>query len=287
MTAPKYDIRMIVTDLDGTILDSKKRLPEENREALIKANERGIVIVPATGRFYKAVTEEIRSLPFIRYYMTENGAGIYDAQEGIYLHSIGIPWDKALKIREFLTSYGMLHDYFQDGTVYIKQEDLDRFPEYIENESMLKLFTSMRTPVPDPDGLLRENKRDVQKIQMLFKDPTLRQEMFKRIREAFPDISVTAAYDINIELNAGDANKGNAIQLLCGSLGLDLSQVLAIGDGLNDIPMLKTAGIGVCMSNGVPEAIVAADYITDSNDNAGFARALERFCFRDNETAGS
>ena len=279
MPSSKYDIRMIVTDLDGTILDSKKRLPKENREALEKANERGIVIVPATGRFYKAVTEEIRALPFIRYYMTENGAGIYDAKEDVYLHSIGIPWDRALEIREFLTSYDMLHDYFQDGTVYIKQEDLDRFPEYIENEAMLKLFTSMRTPVPDPDGLLRENKRDVQKIQMLFKDPELRHKMFSRIRERFPAISVTAAYDINIELNAKDANKGNAIRLLSASLGFTVDQVLAIGDGLNDIPMLKTAGVGVCMSNGVPEAIVAANYITDSNDNAGFAKALERFCF--------
>ena len=272
-------IRMIVTDLDGTILDSHKHLPPENRRALEKAHERGIIIVPATGRFYKAVAEEIRSLPFIRYYMTENGAGIYDAQERIYLHSIGIPWEYALEIGAFLDTVAPVHDYFQEGTVYIRQKDLDRFPEFIKDEAALKLFRSMRTPVDDPEELLRRNKRDVQKIQMLFNDPQARTQAFTAIRERFPDLSVTAAYDFNIELNAGDANKGNAIRLLCASLGLTADQVLAIGDGLNDIPMIREAGIGVCMENGVPDAREAADWITDTNDNAGFARAIERFCF--------
>jgi Cof subfamily protein (haloacid dehalogenase superfamily) len=81
-----------------------------------------------------------------------------------------------------------------------------------------------------------------------------------------------------VEINDQNAHKGNAIRQLAEHLGLDMSQVLAFGDGSNDITMLKEAGIGVCMENGLDSVKAVADYITDSCDEDGVAKAIYRFC---------
>ena len=74
-------------------------------------------------------------------------------------------------------------------------------------------------------------------------------------------------------------HKGNALLKLCAYLNIDPSQTMAFGDGLNDVTMLKTAGIGVAMGNAAPQVKEAADFITDTNDNDGVAKAIEQFCF--------
>jgi hydroxymethylpyrimidine pyrophosphatase-like HAD family hydrolase len=83
----------------------------------------------------------------------------------------------------------------------------------------------------------------------------------------------------NIEINSGDAHKGAALLELCRHLNIDPAQAMAFGDGLNDVTMIKTAGIGVAMGNADPRVKDVADFVTDTNDNDGVAKAIRRFCF--------
>ena len=83
----------------------------------------------------------------------------------------------------------------------------------------------------------------------------------------------------NVELNILRANKGEALKQLTDYLGLSMEQVMAVGDGMNDLTMLRMAGVGVAMGNACPEAMAAADAVTADCDHDGVAQAIARFCF--------
>ena len=92
------DIRLIALDLDGTLLDSQKRLSSRNRQALTECLERGIHIVPTTGRTVSGIPSVVRELPGVRYAITTNGAVVEDMKEDLTLSECTIPWELALKL---------------------------------------------------------------------------------------------------------------------------------------------------------------------------------------------
>ena len=103
--------------------------------------------------------------------------------------------------------------------------------------------------------------------------------MQPKLEKLWPDMALSSSFINNIEINSLDATKGAALAFLCDYLGVDVSQSMSFGDGTNDISMLKAAGIGVAMGNAMDEVKVHADYVTDTCDNDGMAKAIERFCF--------
>ena len=109
------------------------------------------------------------------------------------------------------------------------------------------------------------------------KSPEDKARIISRLHDRFPEVSVSSSFKGNIEINSGGATKGQALEGLCRHLGVDMAQVMAFGDGSNDIDMLQTAGMGVAMQNGEPEVRAAADYVTGSNNDGGVAAAIERF----------
>ena len=113
---------------------------------------------------------------------------------------------------------------------------------------------------------------------MFFRDMELRAQKLVELQERFPDIVVSSGIVNNIELNSEDAHEGAALLALCQHLNIDPSETIAFGDGLNDISMLRAAGIGIAMENAPQSIKDCADYITDTNDNDGVAQAIARFC---------
>ena len=119
------DCKLIAFDLDGTLLDNAKRLPEENLHALCLAAERGVHIVPATGRILRGIPEELKALPFIRYYILSNGALVYDTLEEKTLHRGDIPLDLALHVMDHLDTLPVIYDCYVDGWGYITAQMQD------------------------------------------------------------------------------------------------------------------------------------------------------------------
>ena len=116
---------------------------------------------------------------------------------------------------------------------------------------------------------------------MFFRDMELRERTMAELAERFPDLAVTSSIPRNVELNSRRAVKGEAVRTLAAHLGLDMSQTMCFGDDLNDVSMLRSAGIGVAMDNACAEAKAAADYVTLSCDQSGVAAAIEQFLFSD------
>ena len=108
-------VKILAFDLDYTLIDSKKRIPQENIEALRYAASKGVYIVPATGRIYIGIPEELRTLPFMRWYLTANGSYIYDAVEDRAAARAEIPLDQALDFYACADSLGLLYDCYLDN----------------------------------------------------------------------------------------------------------------------------------------------------------------------------
>lgn len=272
-------IRLIALDLDGTLLDTRKRLSDENRAALSRAARAGIHIVPTTGRFLDGMPEAVKNLPFIRYAITINGAEVADRQTGEELYQSNIPLARALDLMCYLDTLPVIYDCYQDNAGWISEHLKAKIDGMVKDPHFRKMLHDLRKPVTELKAFVAERGRDVQKIQFFIPTPELRLELLEKLPEMFPDLAISSSVSENIEVNAAGATKGKALLGLAERLGIPREGTMAFGDGLNDLSMLEAAGIGVAMENACVEAKAAADYITLSCDDHGVARAIEKFCF--------
>ena len=280
------DIRIIALDLDGTLLDSEKRLSEVNRAALERAAKKGILIVPTTGRFFGMMPPAVRDLPFVRYAITINGAQVYDRETDTAIVRDEIPLDMALGVMEVLDRFDVIYDCYRQNWGWMTAALQEKAADYATNEHYLKMVREFRKPVPELKAHLKAtaNDGDVQKI-MLFARNTQVSDLSSQVLDAirlelaarFPEIKVTSSTWNNIELNIRTAHKGNALKRFAEHLGLGLANCMAFGDGMNDFTMVEAAGLGVAMANAEPEVKRVAKWIAPSNDDDGVAAGLEEW----------
>ena len=270
-------IRLIALDLDGTLLDSDKRLPPENAAALERAHRAGAYIVPATGRYFAAMPEAVRALPFLRYAITINGARVSNADDSELLYTADIPLSQALELMRWLDGLPVIYDCYMDCVGWMTESMQRRAAEFSDDVHYLKMMRELRRPVPELKSFLAQRSRDVQKVQFFTNDLDLRAEVLRVSSARFPGIVASSAWYKNVEFNHADATKGKALLGLCAALGIDPAQTLAFGDGLNDVSMLRAAGCGVAMGNADDAVKAAADVIAPDCDAAGVAAVVSEY----------
>lgn len=269
------DIKLICFDLDGTFLDDEKNIPPRNIAALEEAAARGVYIVPSTGRTYMGVPQAIRELPFARYFITANGACIYDAVEDRVLSLATIPLPLALKFFDYADTLPVIYDCYKESGGYSNQSMWHLYDEFVPDPAIRKHVVAMRKPVDDLKAYLRESGEDLFKMQMFFTDMDERRRQLEIMPGMFPELAFSSSIPGNVEVNIADGTKGRAVLKLCKILGLEREQSLAVGDGSNDRDMLIRAGVGVAMGNAVDELKAVADHVTGHCNDAGFAMAIE------------
>ena len=271
--------KLIAFDLDGTLLDDDKSLPAENLCALQAAAERGIQLVPATGRILEAVPEPVRRLPFLRYYITVNGAYVCDTQTEEVLYRGEIPAELALRALDHIHTLPVLYDCYQNNHGWMTRWMYENAePYFVTEPEILKLIRFTRTPVEDLRQTLRERGEPVQKLQLHFRPDQMdeRRRQTERIPQMFPELTAASSLSNNIELNSVHAGKGRALEALSRRLGIAIEDTVAFGDGSNDRDLLLTAGLGVAMANAHEDVKAVADFITGSNREAGVAQVIWR-----------
>lgn len=267
---------LIGFDLDGTLLTSDKRLTEHTREILRKAHDMDIILVPSTGRPSSGIPADVLELPGVRYVISSNGGRILDLKEDRALYEKLVPADTARHILDIFGHYDSLREIYYDGVGYAQEDKLKRVASFLESPPMAEYVRSTRRPVPDLMEKFNQENRSVDKVQGLFLTLADRDAALEELK-SIPDISVTGALEKNIEVNAGNVNKGRALEILGRMLGISISDILAFGDASNDVSMIREAGTGVAMGNGTPEVIEAADFVTASNDEDGVAGFIETY----------
>ena len=274
----RNNIQIIALDLDGTLLNCKKRVSKRNAKALATAAENGVFIVPTTGRLAAGLPDDVKAMPFIRYVIGANGARITDTWEHKDLMNEAIPNSRVLEILDLAKKYDALYDCYIDESGYISADMLDRAADYTIDEHHLELMHNTRKPVDNLDAYVRDNNLDALKVQFLFRSTEDRDAAIKEIQEALPDCLVTSSYPNNLEINSVNANKGAALKYLSDYLNIPIKHTMSFGDGTNDISMLEIAGIGVAMENAAPEVFPHGALIAPDCNNDGVGRIIEQYC---------
>lgn len=268
------DIRLIALDLDGTLLDSEKRISPRNRAALEAAAARGIHIVPTTGRFFDGMPECVRDLPFVRYAVTVNGAAVFDRAGGTAIAREEMPLGSSLAVLGILDRRDVIYNCYQDNWGWVSRWMVDVAPKYMPDFYM-KILAELITPVDDLHQFLRDKASPVQKIICFSREPALLAEIHREIGESIPGTTLTFSCPEMLEVNASEAHKARALARLAAHLGFGIENVMAFGDGLNDLSMVRDSGLGVAMANAEPEVLAAAKAVTLSNDEDGVAASVE------------
>lgn len=270
-------IRLLAFDLDGTTLTEHKYISRENLEALRLAGERGVELVPASGRMRTFLPEEILSLPGVRYAVTANGAGVYDLRTGEAVFRALVSNEKAKQVQRLLDGYDIYIEYYENGKAITRRG----YPEaavarFGMPESKLHFFTKDYELTYDFSAMLEEKKLCPEKINLPYLQDGLREEVWKKL-EALGGLKLTSSIPDNIEINAAEADKGNGLRALCDFLSVAPEEVMSAGDNGNDVSMLAFAGCSVAMGDASAEALEAAKHVTGKHTESGLAMAIHRW----------
>lgn len=276
-------IRLLAFDLDGTALTEHKYLSERNRAALCRAQEQGVLLVPATGRMLTFLPEVIISLPGVRYVISSNGAAVYDLHTGKPVHQCLIPNEKARQVQSLVGQYDIYVEYYREGRAVTLRGNPERAKSHFHfpREKWHFVDGKQYDLVDSLSGLLEETGLCPEKINLPYLEPEVHRELLEKLTE-LGGLKLTSSIPDNLEINDAGAHKGAALLALAEYLGLNRDELMAAGDNGNDVTMLKAAGCSVAMGDGSPEAIAAAAYCAAPHDRDGLAEAIEKYLFRKN-----
>ncbi|MDO4337245.1 MAG: HAD family hydrolase [Eubacteriales bacterium] len=268
-------IKLIASDLDGTLLNRAKEIPEFTRRVLGEATARGIHFVPATGRAFAAVPEEVRQFPGVEYVITSNGATIYSVSQGRRIYQCLMDGEAAEALIKIPRSEGVVLEAFVEGEPYSETRYVENPQKYGATEYGARYVKKTRHPVPDMEAFIRQNRNRLDSIAFVCNEENERE----RLRGSFQqqkDIYVTSSVSHLLEIGHKDAGKGNTLLWLLRFLGISPSEAAAFGDADNDIEMLSGVKYGFAMANGTESCKEAAFGVTGSNEEDGVGTAVIR-----------
>ena len=303
------DIRLIGIDLDGTLLTTQKKLTDVSRQTLIDASLSGIEVVPVTGRPLSGVPDEVLRIPGIRYVITSNGANTYDlsfwaasagygrdgagAMSAAYLMENPIPPDSVLR-REHLS-----HETVRRVLAVAEKEDVIREifirgigyhdaavqalleARFAAKPPLMAYISRSRRIVPDFEAFLSDPSSHVENISLMFPSMERRDAAFSQLKairgpEGERILQVLLPWQTDLEITHVLADKWLALKALGERLGIPAGQIMALGDGDNDRPMLRGAGLSVAMGNAPAFVKETAGLLTEDNEHDGAAKAIRK-----------
>lgn len=273
-------IKLVALDMDGTLLNSSKKLPEENRTTIENYASKGIKFVFCTGRVMNELELISGELPSVKYAITCNGAYVNDltlekSDNEIFNDSLSIEEVSKIFYTIKAENLRMMFELQADGVVYAEEECINN-PEKYGVGYIKKLIKETRVPVEDMEKYINGRLKAVGKVNIFFPDANARDKALKKLSGM--DFDFSYSEPTNLEINKKGTNKGRGLQMLAEYLGVPINETMAIGDNYNDIELLKTAGLSIVMANAPEEIKALGDYITLSNDDSGVAYAIKKFC---------
>lgn len=267
------DIRLIGIDIDGTLINSKTELTRATVDALQAAADHGIEVVISTGRLRSEYDYLLEQLPMMRYTVTCSGAQVLDLRENKTI------FHRPLSAEDIREIYGRLRDLDcllqlfddHDGRIHNRAADLANAERYC-GPDLARMLRREHVAEADLDAYVAAYEGVSNKVHMFFPDHSVKAQAVARL-EGVP-YQVMGSSFCDLELMAPGVDKALGMEALAAHLGLDRSQTMAIGDGGNDLAMIRHAGFGVAMANAGEEIRAAADYVTASNDADGVAAVI-------------
>lgn len=269
-------IRLIGLDLDGTLLTRDKKLTEKNRRILTEAAQRGVHIVPVTGRPLAGIPGAVEELSFIRYIITSNGAVVTDTKEKKTIRERCMPGAKAMEVLRACEGEKVIREYFTNGYGYHDPETHGLLWKRFERRPILQYLEKSRVQVEDLYESFRGRTEGIENLSIMFSSEEARERALEKVR-GIDGIRIIFPMPTDLEITSCDADKGEALLDLAAMLGVRGDEIMAMGDGNNDLGLMRAAGLAVAMGNSAPEVLEAADHVTEDNEHDGVAEAILRY----------
>lgn len=271
--------RLLVADIDGTLVTSNREITPGVLGAVREAQTRGVRVCLATGRIWPSAEPYFRRLgadpPAILY----NGGLVYDFVTHRVLRRVPLARDHARAVLEILRGIPQVQPHlYVDDRVYIGRlnaaSDRYRRKDSLEVHEVGDLLAFLP---PDPRTIPAGRVQgEPMKILIIGARPDLLQAV-ERIRALPMPVNWVFSEDTYLEVLPAGSSKGEALAFAARQLGIALDQVIAVGDNLNDLDMIRRAGLGVAMGNAPDDLKQHADYVTATNDEEGLREVIERF----------
>lgn len=272
----KPEIKVIGLDLDGTTLNRKKQFADRTLKAFKEADEKGIHIVIATGRAFHSLPDNIFDIQGINYVIMANGAKIYDAKQKKIIYENCLPANSVEMVAEIIEKEKLNAEAFIDGRAYISEREYKAICDGRIKTRSREYVLKSRTPEEKLIQIILDNKDRIENISINYADDETKKKMEEKIRKV-PNVTVTSSFPLNNEIGGTTTSKAEAFRFLLNLLNLKPENLMACGDSYNDLAMLNLAGVSVAMENAVEDLKEKVDYVTDTNDNDGVAKAIEKF----------
>lgn len=256
-------IRLIVSDMDGTLLNSKHEVSPQFFELFLKLRKKNILFAVASGRQYYSLMERMQPVKDDLIFMAENGAIVMEHGEQKFIRPMEDDTVKRLikAVKEldgkYLVVCGRKQAYIESTAPEFMKPFLEHYEKYEVVDDLLDIEDDiiLKVTICDPEGAEAHSLPHVKHFEK--------------------ELQVKLSGKIWIDFNAKDAQKGNALKAVQEQHKITKEETMAFGDYLNDIELFEHAGIGYAVENAHPDVKKAAEFTTKSNDENGVEAVLE------------
>lgn len=282
--------KMIVVDLDGTLLNDYKKVSQENLKAIKRAyDEKNVITVIATGRQLEYARNISETCSLGNYIIACNGGIVQDVLTNEYIYKSSFSNEEVLKIRKvFLEEHVDVMMIYTDGEIIVESKNDSEFLDSGINVNNEKIEGK------NIEKEINKNKNILKSLCLIIGDKKALENVIKKLNNMenietsgicnylykTKDKKYETAY---IDIMKNGVSKRNAIKIVADKLGIKQEEIIVMGDGRNDIPMFDGVGLSVAMENSVDEVKEKADYITASNNDDGVAKSIKKFIFNEEE----
>jgi len=285
--------KIIAIDLDGTLLDSQGEISKENKKAINLAKQNGIEIVLTSGRVSASVLNFAKELNAGKYFICGNGSMVYDMQKNQIIYKNVIDKKEILNLIKMCEQNDIYYSISTEDTIMARSVEYNVAAYNYENIKKEKDKKTRINIVKNVYSYVESSKEDKYlKMTVCDNNKIKFEEILRKLKE-IPTISIldvehkskkkimTANGEIEIsyyytEITNKDVDKWHALKEICKIENIEDEEVVAIGDNMNDFCMIKNAGYGIVMENGMPILKDMANFVTKDNNNDGVAVGIRK-----------
>lgn len=265
------EYRIIALDIDGTLTNSEKKISKPTLEALLDIQERGYIVVIATGRptaGARELADELQLGKYGSYVLSFNGGLITNWKSKEVVYSQTLPMDVIPQLHDFAIENGAGIITYENDTIIAGTQ----INKYMQLEADIT-----KMDIKEVDNFKEYVNFPVIKC-LMSGEPELMENLEKQLKKKYNSLlNIFRSEPFFLEIMPKNIDKAQSLLRLLSSLGLSSEEMICCGDGFNDISMIEIAGLGVAMENANEIVKAAADFITDSNDNNGILKVINKF----------
>lgn len=273
----KLNCKLIVSDCDGTLLNSEHTVSDKVRLAIEKYVADGGIFAICTGRMTASILPKVRALGLKGLLVSYQGAVISDIESGKIIRNVGLKSEQAAEICKALEDMGApVTAYFGDDMY----TDIPAENEYLKIYENIIGITARHEALPVSKYVAKNDLKCHKVACLCF--PEDRDRIYSNLLEKFNGkYDVTCSAEVLVEIAPLGETKGEAVKFLSAHYGVPIENTVAIGDNLNDLSMIIAAGVGVAVGNAVEELKAHADFVSVTNDEGAVAQVIEKFGYTD------